>query len=61
MTALLEVDGLKKHFPIHKGVFSKVFGGKKEPSAGEQSVPGATKLIVQAGQGGMGLDEGRKG
>ncbi len=26
MTALLEVDGLKKHFPIHKGVFSKVAG-----------------------------------
>ena len=26
MTALLEVEGLKKHFPIHKGVFSKVSG-----------------------------------
>jgi oligopeptide/dipeptide ABC transporter ATP-binding protein len=26
MTALLEVQGLKKHFPIHKGVFSRVAG-----------------------------------
>ena len=26
MTALLEVEGLKKHFPIHKGVFSQVSG-----------------------------------
>ena len=26
MTALLEVAGLKKHFPIHKGVFSQVSG-----------------------------------
>jgi peptide/nickel transport system ATP-binding protein/oligopeptide transport system ATP-binding protein len=26
MTALLEVDGLKKHFPIHKGVFGRVQG-----------------------------------
>jgi len=26
MTALLEVEGLKKHFPIYKGVFSKVQG-----------------------------------
>ena len=26
MTALLEVEDLKKHFPIHKGVFSKVSG-----------------------------------
>jgi len=26
MTALLEVRGLKKHFPIHKGVFSHVSG-----------------------------------
>jgi len=26
MTALLEVDGLKKHFPIHKGFFSRVSG-----------------------------------
>ena len=26
MTALLEVHGLKKHFPIHKGVFSRVSG-----------------------------------
>jgi peptide/nickel transport system ATP-binding protein/oligopeptide transport system ATP-binding protein len=26
MTALLEVEGLKKHFPIHKGVFSRVSG-----------------------------------
>src|SRR5690348_5841588 len=28
MTAapLLEVEGLKKHFPIHKGIFSKVSG-----------------------------------
>jgi oligopeptide/dipeptide ABC transporter ATP-binding protein len=26
MTALLEVSGLKKHFPIHKGVFSHVSG-----------------------------------
>jgi peptide/nickel transport system ATP-binding protein/oligopeptide transport system ATP-binding protein len=26
MSALLEVSGLKKHFPIHKGVFSKVTG-----------------------------------
>jgi oligopeptide/dipeptide ABC transporter ATP-binding protein len=26
MSALLEVSGLKKHFPIHKGVFSKVAG-----------------------------------
>jgi oligopeptide/dipeptide ABC transporter ATP-binding protein len=26
MTTLLEVEGLKKHFPIHKGVFSKVSG-----------------------------------
>jgi oligopeptide/dipeptide ABC transporter ATP-binding protein len=26
MTGLLEVEGLKKHFPIHKGVFSKVSG-----------------------------------
>ena len=26
MTALLEVEGLKKHFPVHKGVFSRVAG-----------------------------------
>src|SRR5690348_10394265 len=26
MTALLEVEGLKKHFPIHAGVFSRVSG-----------------------------------
>jgi ABC-type oligopeptide transport system ATPase subunit len=26
MTPLLEVDNLKKHFPIHKGVFSRVSG-----------------------------------
>jgi oligopeptide/dipeptide ABC transporter ATP-binding protein len=26
MTALLEVQGLKKHFPIHRGVFSRVSG-----------------------------------
>ena len=26
MTALLEVEGLKKHFPIHKGFFSRVSG-----------------------------------
>jgi peptide/nickel transport system ATP-binding protein/oligopeptide transport system ATP-binding protein len=26
MTALLEVRGLKKHFPLHKGVFSRVSG-----------------------------------
>ena len=26
MNALLEVQGLKKHFPIHKGVFSRVSG-----------------------------------
>ena len=26
MSALLEVTDLKKHFPIHKGVFSKVSG-----------------------------------
>jgi len=26
MSALLEVDGLKKHFPIHKGVFGRVQG-----------------------------------
>ena len=26
MTALLEVRGLKEHFPIHKGVFSHVSG-----------------------------------
>ena len=26
MTPLLEVQGLKKHFPIHKGVFSRVSG-----------------------------------
>jgi len=26
VSALLEVDGLKKHFPIHKGVFSRVSG-----------------------------------
>src|SRR5262249_41683930 len=26
MSALLEVDGLKKHFPIFKGVFSRVQG-----------------------------------
>eukprot|EP00667_Euglena_gracilis_P005006 EG_transcript_5037 len=31
-----------------KGVFSKVFGGKKDPNGPEQSVPGATKLLVQA-------------
>ena len=26
MTPLLRVDNLKKHFPIHKGVFSRVSG-----------------------------------
>src|SRR6516162_122512 len=26
MSALLEVDGLKKHFPIHEGVFSRISG-----------------------------------
>ena len=26
MSPLLEVHGLKKHFPIHKGVFSRVSG-----------------------------------
>ena len=26
MSALLEVEGLKKHFPIHEGVFSRVSG-----------------------------------
>src|SRR5215472_8465972 len=26
MTALLEVEGLKKHFPIHQGVFSRISG-----------------------------------
>ncbi|MBV8504757.1 MAG: ATP-binding cassette domain-containing protein, partial [Alphaproteobacteria bacterium] len=26
MTPLLEVEGLKKHFPIHTGVFSRVSG-----------------------------------
>eukprot|EP00668_Euglena_longa_P026019 GGOE01032544.1.p1 GENE.GGOE01032544.1~~GGOE01032544.1.p1 ORF type:complete len:451 (-),score=150.48 GGOE01032544.1:238-1590(-) len=31
-----------------KGVFSKVFGGKKDPNVPEQSVPGATKLLVQS-------------
>src|SRR5215831_7398810 len=26
MTALLEVEGLKKHFPVYKGVFSRISG-----------------------------------
>src|SRR5499427_10596812 len=26
MSALLEVEGLKKHFPIHQGVFSRISG-----------------------------------